>query len=188
MDWKSVYDMYPVNGNAIWLNNCGTVPAGDHILQRVCGYLEGYSQKGVFTETEKTRAVSLSAVHWCTGMPLPLERIGKLCREMEIEFGVDGAQGVGMRPMDVKAANISFMAFSAWKWLMGPLGLGVLYVEKDKLEKLKPRIVGTGSVVRDEEYLPYKTTLKPSADRFTISTPNFTDRVYFLPEPVGSSG
>ncbi len=275
MDWKTVHEMYPVNGNAIWLNNCGTVPAGDHIVQRVCGYLEGYSQKGVFTDrenffdvrnrikkilcrllncvpdelalihntaegmnilshgldfspgdevvlleneypsnvypwrhleekgvklvttpmeadpdsfcakfqqnvTEKTRAVSLSAVHWCTGILLPIKRIGKFCREREIEFIVDGAQGVGMRPMDVKAANISFMAFSAWKWLMGPLGLGVLYVARDKLERLKPRIVGTGSVVRDEEYLPYKTILKPSADRFAISTPNFVDWVYFL--------
>ncbi len=275
MDWQSVHELYPVNEESIWLNNCGTVPAGRHVVERVCDYLDGYSKKGIFTDrgrfldvrdriksilagllncspeelalihhtaegmnmvshgidffrgdevvlleneypsnvypwkhlerkgvklvvapmeddpdaflkglaervSEKTKAVSVSAVHWCTGIPLPLNRIGKFCEDRGIEFVVDGAQGVGMRPIDVREANISFMAFSAWKWLMGPLGLGVFYVAKEKLETLKPEIVGTGSVVRDEEYLPYKTELKPTADRFTISTPNFADWIYFL--------
>jgi selenocysteine lyase/cysteine desulfurase len=129
--------------------------------------------------TDKTRAISLSAVHWCTGMPLPLEQIGALCKEKGIDFVVDGAQGVGLQPLDTQKANIDYMAFPAWKWLLGPLGLGVLYISKEKLNSLKPIFIGTESVVQHQEYLPYKSELKPTTDRFTISTANFNDWVYF---------
>lgn len=275
MNWKEITEAYPVNDNFIWLNNCGTTPAGRHNTEALSRFINGYAEKGVLTETAsyndvrsrikailsrllncdpdelalihhtaegmnmishgvslepedeiilleneypsnvypwlhwrdkgviirtaaykdtpdaffdafsrmitpKTRLVSMSAVHWCTGMPLPLEKIGQLCRFNNIEFVVDGAQGVGMQPIDIRKYGIHYMAFSAWKWLMGPLGLGVMYVAKDKLESLNPIFIGTESVVQDEQYLPYKSQLKPSADRFTISTANFTDWVYFL--------
>lgn len=129
--------------------------------------------------TPKTKVVSVSAVHWCTGLPLPLERIGSLCLENGIDLVVDGAQGVGMQPINVNDFNISYMAFSAWKWLMGPLGMGVLYVSAQKLEEIDPVFIGTESVVNDEEYLPYKSELKPNADRFTYSSGNINDWVYF---------
>ncbi len=51
MKWQSVYDLYPVNQEFIWLNNCGIVPAGSHIVQAVTRFLNGYAQKGIFTET-----------------------------------------------------------------------------------------------------------------------------------------
>jgi selenocysteine lyase/cysteine desulfurase len=62
---------------------------------------------------------------------------------------------------------------------MGPLGLGVLFVSRKKLIHLDPVFIGTASVINDKEYFPYKSELKPSADRFTISTANFNDWVYF---------
>lgn len=274
MDWNPIYTAYPVNQEMIWLNNCGTTPAGTHIVKAFSRFMEGYSRKGIFTEvagyakvqsniknilskllnclpdelalihntaegmnfishglklsaedevvlleneypsniypwrhlekkgvklvtasmetspetflkalkrviTAKTRVISLSAVHWCTGMPLPLEQVGKLCKESRIDFVVDGAQGVGMQPLDIRTANIDYMAFSAWKWLLGPLGLGVLFVSREKLNNLDPVFIGTASVTNDQEYLPYKSELKPTADRFTISTANFNDWVYF---------
>ncbi len=129
--------------------------------------------------TPRTRVAALSAVHWCTGLPLPLAAVGALCAERGIEFVVDGAQGVGLVDIDVEACRIGFMAFSAWKWLLGPLGLGVLYVARDKLDSLKPVFKGTESVVSDESYLPYRETWKPDADRFAYSTGSFADWVWF---------
>lgn len=127
----------------------------------------------------RTRAASLSAVHWCTGMALPLEDLGRVCAEHGMAWIVDGSQGVGMVDLDVKKAGIHYMAFSGWKWLLGPLGLGVLYVSREHLESLRPIFKGTESVPGDQEYLPYKHAWKPSADRFTISTGSMTDWVYF---------
>lgn len=275
MPWNAIYENYPVNRHLIWLNNCGTTPAGSHIVEAMRRFLEGYAQHGVLTRVARhndvknriksllatllgchadelclthhtaegmnfishglalkagdeiilleneypsnvypwhhwahrgirlrtapmsstpdgfldklkgivssaTKVIALSAVHWCTGMPLPLEAIGQLCRKRGIDLVVDGAQGVGMRKIDVQACNIAYMAFPAWKWLMGPLGTGILFIRRSKLEKLNPIFIGTESVVNDEQYLPYKSELKPSADRFTISTANFNDWVYFL--------
>jgi selenocysteine lyase/cysteine desulfurase len=71
------------------------------------------------------------------------------------------------------------MAFPAWKWLMGPLGLGVLYVPENKLDSLQPTFVGPDSVVQSESYLPYKSELKPGADRFSFSTASINDLVHF---------
>jgi selenocysteine lyase/cysteine desulfurase len=139
------------------------------------GFLAGLEP----TITPRTRVMALSAVHWCTGMPLPLEAIGRRCRAAGIELVVDGAQGVGLQPIDVHRGGIGYMAFSAWKWLMGPLGLGVLFVARENLGKVPPVFFGTESVVRDGEYLPYRRELKPTADRFTFSTANFNDWVYF---------
>ena len=127
----------------------------------------------------RTRAVTLSAVHWCTGMEMPLADIGRLCRERGAAWIVDGSQGVGLIELDVKAAGIHYMAFSGWKWLLGPVGLGVMYVSRDHLESLRPIFKGTESVSGDQEYLPYKHTWKPNADRFGISTGSMNDWVYF---------
>ena len=127
----------------------------------------------------RVRAVALSSVHWCTGMPLPLLEVGTLCAERGAAFVVDGSQGAGLLKLDVKAARIRYMAFSGWKWLLGPLGLGVMYVDGDHLESLRPVFKGTESVPGDQEYLPYKHGWKPTADRFTLSTGSMTDWVYF---------
>ncbi len=127
----------------------------------------------------RTRLVTLSAVHWCTGMPLPLVEIGRLCAERGAAWVVDGAQGVGLLELDVKAAAIHYMSFPAWKWLLGPVGLGVLYVAREHLESLRPIFKGTESVPGDQDYLPYKHTWKPTADRFGISTGSLNDWVYF---------
>ncbi len=126
----------------------------------------------------RTKVASLSAVHWCSGMPIPLEEIGRMCAERGIHWVVDGSQGVGLIDLDVKKAGIHFMAFSAWKWLLGPIGLGVLYIAREHLDTLQPIFKGTESVPQDGEYLPYKHAWKPSADRFAISTGAMTEWVY----------
>jgi cysteine desulfurase/selenocysteine lyase len=127
----------------------------------------------------QTRVVSLSAVHWCTGMPLPLEEIGTICAGRGIDFIVDGAQGVGLVPIDVRRMGITALGFSAWKWLLGPIGLGAFFVRRDHLGKLAFPWKGTGSVINDEVYLPYRDDVKPGMDRYVLSTPNFNDWVYF---------
>jgi cysteine desulfurase/selenocysteine lyase len=126
-----------------------------------------------------TRVVSLSAVHWCTGLPLPLVEIGRLCAERDVLLVVDGAQGVGLVDIDVRAAGIAAMAFSAWKWLLGPIGLGALYLRRDLIDRLRFPFKGTGSVIDDHNHLPYRDALKPGADRYVLSTPNYNDWVHF---------
>ena len=129
--------------------------------------------------TEHTKVISLSAVHWLSGMRYPLHEVGKICKEKNILFCLDAAQGAGHVDIFPAEMNISFMAFSAWKWLMGPLGMGVLYIDESAMHHLQPNLLSTGSVVNDSEYLPYRETYKPGAARYEISTSNYLAWVYF---------
>lgn len=128
---------------------------------------------------QRTKVISISAVHWCTGMPLPLKDIGQFCKDNAILFIVDGAQGVGHVNIDVKNWNIDAMAFSAWKWLLGPLGLGCLIIKKATLDKIDFVFKGTSSINNYYNYLPYSDDVKNNAERYIYSTPNFNDWIYF---------
>jgi selenocysteine lyase/cysteine desulfurase len=72
------------------------------------------------------------------------------------------------------------MAGSGWKWLMGPVGLGVFYCHPSLMEKLQLVFVGTDTVVESHKYLDYRFEPKPDASRFEFSTPNVNDWVYLL--------
>jgi len=139
------------------------------------GFLENFRKQ----LTEQTRVVALSAVHWCTGMPLPLKEIVALCKARDILCVVDGAQGVGHVPIDVDGWEIPVLVFSCWKWLMGPLGMGCLIIRQDALGKIKPLFKGPDAVMDSLHYLPYQQQLKPTAERYMYSTANFNDWVYF---------
>jgi selenocysteine lyase/cysteine desulfurase len=127
----------------------------------------------------RTKAVALSMVHWCTGMPLPVEPIAELCHERDIFFALDGSQGVGQIPLNFGKCAPMALCFSAWKWLLGPLGLGVLVADKTTVAKLSSPFKGTDSVKNPASYLPYQAELKETAERYTYSTPNTNDWVYF---------
>ena len=129
--------------------------------------------------SSKTKLVSLSTVHWCTGLPLPIREISEICKEKGIFFFLDGAQGVGQIPIHLSEIHADGMAFPAWKWLLGPLGLGVLYIRESSLQKIHPIFKGTDSVRDSINYFPYRDEWKDGTSRFEFSTPSFQDWVYF---------
>ena len=51
---------------------------------------------------------------------------------------LDGAQGLGAIPVDVRALGCEYYAASGQKWLCGPNGSGYLYVRWDRIEDLSP--------------------------------------------------
>lgn len=66
-----------------------------------------------------------------TGTILPIERIGKLCKDYGLKFIVDGAQGAGIIPIDMKRMNINCLCMPGHKGLYGPMGTGILIVRED---------------------------------------------------------
>ena len=106
--------------------------------------LENFSsiyEKGTF------KLVSTSHVMYNEGSITPIEKIGNIIkkRNKETLFSVDGAQSVGAMITDVKKMKCDFLTFPSFKWLCGPLGVGILYVKKQVMEDLNPMFIGSGT-------------------------------------------
>ena len=80
------------------------------------------------------------------GKILPIEKIGKLCREKGILFAVDAAQTAGVIPIDMKKQNIDFLCMAPHKGLYAPMGIGVLIARKNLPQTIIEGGTGTNSL------------------------------------------
>lgn len=117
----------------------------------------------------KTKVISIAHVTNTIGDIRPVEKIGKLCKENNIYFVVDGAQSVPHFKVDVVKNNIDFLAFSAHK-MLGPTGVGALYGKYDLLNETRPIIFGGGmnNIFESTGEVEYKSI----PTRFEAGTPN----------------
>jgi cysteine desulfurase/selenocysteine lyase len=117
--------------------------------------------------TERTKIVAVTAQSNVTGVIPPIAEIARLAHEAGALVLADGAQLVPHHPVDVKALDVDFLVFSGHK-MLGPLGLGVLYGKRDRLEELPPFLAGGDmiEVVRMEG-----STFQPPPARFEPGVP-----------------
>lgn len=93
------------------------------------------------------RIVSTSHVMYNDGSISPVEKMGGIIKNKNNKtlFSIDAAQSVGAINVDVKKIKCDFLSFPAFKWVCGPLGIGILYVNKKIMDELEPVFVGAGS-------------------------------------------
>jgi L-cysteine/cystine lyase len=89
----------------------------------------------------KTRLVACSHVGWMSGSFAPRE-LG----ELDLPVLLDGAQGVGAVPVDVKGLGCDAYAGAGQKWMCGPDGTGMLYVSPQLRERLGVSRRGYGNL------------------------------------------
>jgi selenocysteine lyase/cysteine desulfurase len=121
---------------------------------------------------ENTKVVALSSVEFGTGFRHDLKRIGQFCRERGIFFFVDGIQSVGALDLDVKECSVSALSADSHKWLLGPEGAGILFVDETVLDKVEPTEVGWFTVENPEQYLDYRFVPKKDAEKFECGAAN----------------
>lgn len=90
--------------------------------------------------TDDVLLVSIMATNNEIGTNQPISEIGKICKEREILFHTDAAQG-GYANLNVIENNVDFMSLSAHK-IYGPKGIGALFISKDSILKPTPLIYG----------------------------------------------
>lgn len=88
---------------------------------------------------------------------------------------VDGAQFVPHEKLDVKESGVGFYAFSAQK-MYGPTGMGILYVNKQYHDQLKPHYTGGGMV----QWVSYEeASFQSGPIQFEPGTPNVAGAIGF---------
>jgi selenocysteine lyase/cysteine desulfurase len=90
---------------------------------------------------KRTRLVACSHVGWMSGQIAPVA-----LAEVDVPVVLDGAQGVGAVPVDVRALRCDAYAGAGQKWLCGPDGMGMLYVTPALRERLAVRRRGYGNL------------------------------------------
>ncbi|HEY3382228.1 MAG TPA: aminotransferase class V-fold PLP-dependent enzyme [Vicinamibacterales bacterium] len=90
-----------------------------------------------------TKVVAINHASNVIGTVQPVAEIGRRCKERGIRLVVDASQTAGKIPIDVRAMNIDVLAFTGHKSLMGPTGIGGLYVQEG-VEIRHTRAGGTG--------------------------------------------
>lgn len=111
---------------------------GDDTLTRIAASL-----------TPRTRVLAISHILCTTGLLLPAREIAQLCRDKGVISVLDGAQAVGMVPVDLHDIGCDFYVSSGHKWLLGPKGTGLLYIRAEARNLWHPTEVGAWS---DEHY------------------------------------
>ncbi|HXA89765.1 MAG TPA: ergothioneine biosynthesis PLP-dependent enzyme EgtE [Mycobacterium sp.] len=81
--------------------------------------------------------VHLTPVASHSGVVQPLAMMAKLCGELGLPLVVDAAQALGLVDCAV-GADVTYS--SSRKWIAGPRGVGVLAVQPDLMERLRPRL------------------------------------------------
>jgi selenocysteine lyase/cysteine desulfurase len=79
---------------------------------------------------EDTAVVAVPNCHWTDGSLLDLARIGERAKEAGAALVVDAIQSLGAHPLDVREVRPDFLVASAYKWLLGPYGIGFLYADE----------------------------------------------------------
>jgi cysteine desulfurase/selenocysteine lyase len=107
---------------------------------------------------KNTKLVIVNHASNVIGTVQPIKEIGKYCQEKGIPFVIDASQSAGKIPIDIEEMNVGVVAFTGHKSLLGPTGIGGLYV-REGIEIRHTRAGGTGvrSAVRThlDEY-PYR--------------------------------
>ena len=101
---------------------------------------------------ENTRVIAISHVQYASGFRANLERLGRIARKRDALLVVDVIQSLGVLPLNVEAELIDVAAGASHKWLLGPEGVGYLYLSDRARERLQPTLVGWTSVPNPEDY------------------------------------
>ncbi|MCI0706520.1 MAG: aminotransferase class V-fold PLP-dependent enzyme [Ignavibacteriae bacterium] len=88
--------------------------------------------------TSKTRLILISHMVNITGQITPVKAVCELARSKGIEVIVDGAHTFAHFDFTQSDLGCDYYGTSLHKWLFAPKGTGLLYVKRDKIEKLWP--------------------------------------------------
>ena len=128
-----------------------------------------------YLATGKVKLVTFSLMSNVLGTITDADKIIEKCKTAGVLTLIDAAQAVPHMKVDIEKLGCDFFAFSGHK-MLGPTGIGVLWVRKSVLETMNP-FHGGGDMIR--EVHKYETTWNDLPYKFEAGTPNIADVVGF---------
>lgn len=91
--------------------------------------------------TPRTKVISLAHCDTVTGTIAPIKQLAELAHTRGALCFVDGAQALGMIPLNLRELGVDTYAATGHKWLTSPAGAALLYVRRELQDRIWPNIV-----------------------------------------------
>ena len=135
------------------------------------GFANGWSLEELESKiTPKTKIIALSHVQFTNGYAADLSKLGALCKSHGIDLVIDAAQGLGCLPIYPEEYGIACVASAGWKWLLGPVGSGVMYTSPEFRQKIEITMTGADHMKQDTQYLDHTWDPIQTGQKFEYST------------------
>ena len=94
--------------------------------------------RDAFDANPSIKMALLTHVSHRTGLVLPIAPITSLARERGIDVLVDAAHGVGQLDFRLPDLLADFIGINLHKWIGAPLGVGAVYIRRERIEAIDP--------------------------------------------------
>ncbi|MFQ5500181.1 MAG: aminotransferase class V-fold PLP-dependent enzyme [Candidatus Zixiibacteriota bacterium] len=123
------------------------------------------------TITRRSRVLAISWVQFFNGYKNDLKALAAICRENNMFLVVDGIQGMGVEPINVRRLGIDIFSAGCQKWMLSPQGCGFFYLSDAVRDLLKPPFMswlGIDWKLQFEDLFRYDLPYIDSAERFDL--------------------
>jgi len=119
---------------------------------------------------DDTAVVAVPNCHWTDGSLVDLARVGEGVREAGATLTVDGIQSLGAHPFDVSEVRPDFLVASAYKWLLGPYGVGFMHVGEEyrEGEPIEHNWINRRGSQDFSQLVAYQDAFQPGARRYDV--------------------
>jgi len=116
--------------------------------------------------------LAFSQVWYQSGGIAPVQELTKLARQQGALAVCDGYQGAGQLPTDPRGLGCDVYLTGGLKWLLGGTGIAFVWVRKERLAEMRPRVTGWFANPKMFAFDSTRLELWPDARRFEAGTPS----------------
>ncbi len=91
-----------------------------------------------FADTPRLKLALVTHVTHRTGLMMPVAAIAALAKSAGVDVLVDSAQAWGLTPFTLPELGADFVGLNGHKWIGAPVGIGIVYIRRERLDAIAP--------------------------------------------------